>query len=103
MEDAKERIQARNVAITHLCVEIVALHFCSAELFGITLILAVLSSSVVACCCKHRTAFKLWSWMGGLPFMLHAIAAVESFDVDRVYYVSDAPVLVFFADVPVRR
>ena len=41
--------------------------------------------------------------MGGLPFMLHAIAAVESFDVDRVYYVSDAPVLVFFADVPVRR
>ena len=38
--------------------------------------LAVLSSSLVACCCKHGVAFMHWSVIGGVLFVLHVIAAI---------------------------
>lgn len=89
-----DMIQARNVAVTHLIVEIVAVFFCYTQLCGIMLFLAVLSSSIVACCCKQRSAFKFWSWIGGLLFVLHLSAAVGAFG-GSYYSVSGFPFLVF--------
>lgn len=91
-------VQARNVAITQVCVEILAIFFCSTEFCGVTLFLAVLSSSVVACCCKHRVIYSIWSCVGIVVAWLHAIAAAEAFQANY-YYHSYPPMFIFLLQV----
>lgn len=97
MEDSVEMLQARNVAITHVCFELLAALFCpTGTLCVFTAFLAVLLSSVVACCCKHRTTYMLWSWFGCVLLTFHLIAAAGAFDAEYFFPVSDLPGFVFF-------
>lgn len=98
VDDPVEVVQARNVAITQLCVEILAIFFCSTEFCGATLFLAVVSSSGVACCCKHRSAFVSWAFVSAVVGWLHAIAAAEAFQADY-YYHSYPPMIIFLLQV----
>lgn len=98
VDDPVEMVQARNVAITQVCVEILAIFFCSTEFCGVTLLLAVLSSSVVACCCKHRVVYSIWSCVGIVVGWLHAIAAAEAFQTGY-YFHSYPPTIIFLLQV----
>lgn len=91
-------VHARNVAITQVCVEILAIFFCSTDFCLVTLFLAVLSSSVVACCCKHRVIYSIWSCACIVVAWLHAIAAAEAFQTEY-YYQSYPPMIIFLLQV----
>ena len=75
--DPMEMASARNVAIVHLCVEIMALMFCRSGWCVVAALFAIPSSSTVACCCKQRGSYACWSILGGLVFFLHAVAAAN--------------------------
>lgn len=78
--------RARSVAILHVCVESVAILFCRAFWCVLAAPLAIVSSSTVACCCKQRRAYSLWSVFGGFVGFLHALAATtEALYVDEAY------------------
>lgn len=86
MADPVEMVRARNVAIVHVCVEAVALVFCRSLWCVLAVLFAIPSSSTVACCCKQRRCYTLWSVFGGFVFFLHAVAATtEALGRDEYY------------------
>lgn len=86
MADPVEMIRARNVAIMHVCFEVVAILFCRSVWCVVAAIFAIPSSSTVACCCKQRCSYAVWSIFGGLVFFLHAVAAaIEALGRDEYY------------------
>lgn len=68
--------RARTVAIVHVCSESVGILFCLAWGCFWAAMFAIPSSSTVACCCKQRRAYVVWSYCGGFACFLHAITAV---------------------------
>lgn len=50
------------------------------------LLLAVVPSSLVACCFKNHTAFILWSVNGGTLFLLHAVVAIVAISQEASEY-----------------
>ena len=86
-----EVVQARALAITHICVEVVGFFFCDSVWCGPALLLGVVSSSLVACCCKTPNVYSLWSFAGVLLFVMHAVAAIKA-DPERF------PVLFYAVD-----
>lgn len=70
-------VYARNIAITHVITEVVGLTICLSR-WATIFFVGVVSSSVVACCCKHRGVFWFWSCLGVLLALLHAISAIEA-------------------------
>lgn len=98
MEDPAEIVQARNVAITHVCFELLAALFCPTRTLCVfTTFFAVLLSTVVAYCSKQSMTYILWSWLGVLLLASHAISAAKAFEVEDCFFlvVSDFPVFVF--------
>lgn len=89
---------ARNVAIAHVCVETMALIFCRSEWCVLAALFAVPSSSTVACCCKRRGSYTLWSIFGGLVFFLHAVAAATE-ALGRDEYYGDPSAFVFVVQI----
>lgn len=81
---------ARNVAILHVCMEAVSIIFCRSLWCVLAVLFAIPSSSTVACCCKQRGSYILWSIFGSWVFFLHALAATtEALGSDDDY--SDHP------------
>lgn len=68
-------VGARNVAVVHICMEAVAIVFCRSFWCFLAAVLAIPSSSTIACCCKVRRMYNLWSFFGGFVLFLHAVAA----------------------------
>lgn len=86
MSDPVEMIRARNIAIAHVCMEAVAVVFCRSVWCVLALLFAIPSSSTVACCCKQRGCYTVWSIFGGLAFFLHAVAATTEATGHNLYY-----------------
>lgn len=69
---------ARKVAIAYVFVEIVGiLFFCYSTWCRVAISLVMWSSCLVACCCKTRTFYLLWSLVGGMMFVSHAVVAIR--------------------------
>lgn len=76
VEDPEAMTLARRVAIVHVCAESMGILFCRAWGCYWAALLAIPSSSMVACCCKQRWTYLMWSCVGGFAFFFHASAAV---------------------------
>lgn len=87
VEDPVEISYARNVAIMHIVAGVVGLFFCLTSWASYIFILGVVPSSMVACCCKQRAMFRVWSFIGLLLIVLHAILAGELLNRSVNYYV----------------
>lgn len=83
-------VYARHVAITHVVAEVVGVTICFSRWATTIFFVGVISSSVVACCCKHRGAFWTWSCFGFLLALLHAISAIEAPASPSNYYWYDS-------------
>lgn len=94
-------VRARNVAIAHVVMESVSFRLCymTLTLCIIIVLLGVVPSSVIACCSKQHTAYSVWSCLGILLFVLHAITTIEAvkgsihfyYEVDpRIFYLLQA-------------
>ena len=85
---------ARNIAITHVVIEVVPVFvlFCMNGWYIMASFLGVISSSVVACCCKHRAVYWVWSCIGGVLTVLHAISVAQDLHNPNpcLLYTSDA-------------
>lgn len=83
-DDQAEIAQARDIAVVHICVEVVAaVAFCSSEVCGTIPLAAVLSSSPVACFSRHRVTYLLWSCTGAVLCAVHGAIAAEMTSVDE--------------------
>ena len=72
-----EVVHARNVAIAHVVFEFLAVFTCLTNgwCIGVS-VLAMTSSSLVACCFKQRTAYSCWSFIGLFLVSLHALSGL---------------------------
>lgn len=84
-DDPVEVLQARTVAIVNICVEVVGGVHCGWMWCGVLSFLAVLSSSLVACCCKHNVVYTVWGSMGVLIGVMHVVAATEAMTAESEY------------------
>lgn len=89
---------ARTVAITQICVELVGIVFCSSQWCTTTPSVAVLSASLVACCSKLGVTYMLWSCIGALLCVVHAITAAQAI-INQVENVSWSPNELFLAQI----
>lgn len=97
-DDLAEVVQARNVAIVQITVEVVAIVFASSEWWLATPFVAVLSASPVACCSKLGVTYMLWSCIGALLCVVHAITAVDA-TKHEPSYISWSPIELLLAQI----
>lgn len=98
MTDPVEMVRARNVAIVHVCLEALTLLFCRSVWCLLAILVAIPSSSTVACCCKRRGSYTVWSLFGGLVFSLHAVAATTE-ALGRNDYYGEPSAFVFMVQI----
>lgn len=84
-DDPPEITQARDLAVIHICVEIVSVVFCSSDWCATIPMVAVLSSSPVACCSRHRVTYMVWSCTGAVLSVVHALIAAEVTSIEGSY------------------
>lgn len=83
-DDQAEITQARDIAVIFICVEVIAaVAFCSSEACGTVPLVAVLSSSPVACFSRHRVTYLLWSCTGAVLCVVHVAIAAKITSIEQ--------------------
>lgn len=96
--DPVEVVQARSVAITQICAELVATVFCSSQWCITTPCVAVLSASPVACCSKLGVTYTLWCCIGVLLCVIHAVTAAQAV-IHEAHNYFWPPIVLSFAQI----
>ena len=88
VEDPVEVVHARNVAIAQIVVAVVATNICLTPWCDIIFLVAVIPASLVACCCKFRAIYLIWSLIGVLLVMMNVVTALNVED-NLIYHFFD--------------
>lgn len=97
-DDPVEMVRARDIAIAQICVELIATVFCSSEWCIATPFVAVLSASPVACFSKLGVTYMLWSCIGAMLCVVHAVTAAEAI-IHGAYDFLWPPIVLFLVQV----
>ena len=92
VEDPVEVVHARNVAIAQIVVALAATYICLTPWCAITFLITVIPSSLVACCCKFRAIYLIWSLIGVLLVVMNVFTAFDAKE-SLIYYFRDPKIL----------